>query len=464
MIYKYLHNLLILFLFIQPTCTPAIGSGFTIGEEREVGQKLLYKIRSSFPVIDEPDIHDYINSLGAEVLKTAGRQYFDYHFFIVESRDFNAFAAPSGLIFFYTGIIENMNSEDELFSVLAHEIGHVVKRHLAARIEKNSMVNLTALGVALASLAMGDGKATAALLTGSMAAGQSAKLHFSRQNEEEADLLAYQWMKKLGRSPAGQERMLQTMRRIIRYRMGQVPQYLLTHPDPEARLGYVQALISAEPEPAKASIADEFEFLRFKYRVLSLSEDTGRIRRLLASIIAQKTGFEAMMAKYGLAQLDRQENNYQSSLSLIGEVIAAFPDKKILRIDKGIILSEAGRTQQALAILEDEYQKNPDNYAAYCLAESLLRAGKPEQAGQLFKQVAAEIEEYAKVYYKLAQIAGMQKKQGEMNYYLGKYNLYEGKLKLAKKNFGQAVKDNSLNKELSAEIKKTLEIIKKLED
>ena len=115
---------------------PRYSQSFSIGEEREVGEKLLYAVRSAFPIIGAPDIHQYINNLGTEVLEVTGIQFFDYRFYVVESDQFNAFAAPSGLIFFYTKLIESMNSEDELVSVLAHEIGHVAKRHLASRIHR----------------------------------------------------------------------------------------------------------------------------------------------------------------------------------------------------------------------------------------------------------------------------------------------------------------------------------------
>ena len=74
--------------------------GFSVGEEKEVGEKLLYAVRSSFPILDEPDLHQYITDIGNEVLDVAGIQFFDYHFYVVESSQFNAFAAPSGLIFF----------------------------------------------------------------------------------------------------------------------------------------------------------------------------------------------------------------------------------------------------------------------------------------------------------------------------------------------------------------------------
>ena len=243
---RLLYLPLIFSMIVSGSLQPAMG--FTVGEEKEVGEKLLYTVRASFPLLDDPDLHQYINQIGHEVLDVAGIQFFDYHFYIVESSQFNAFAAPSGLIFFYSKLIESMNSEDELISVMAHEVGHVVRRHLASRMKKGKVINFASMGAALAAIALGGGAAAQGLLAGSIAAGQSAQLHFSRQDEIEADLLAYQWMQDMHRDTVGQKKMLQTMRRITRYRTGQIPQYLLTHPDPEARLDYVSSLIAADQD------------------------------------------------------------------------------------------------------------------------------------------------------------------------------------------------------------------------
>ena len=160
--------------FIQFSLLPS-ARAFSIGEEREVGEKLLYSIRSTFTLVDDPDITQYLNNLGESVLEVAGIQYFNYHFYVIDNKEFNAFAAPSGLIFFHSGLVGAMHSEDELVSVLAHEIGHIVKRHLASRVEKGKYSTMTSLGLAMAALAFG-GAAAPALLTGALATGQSLSL------------------------------------------------------------------------------------------------------------------------------------------------------------------------------------------------------------------------------------------------------------------------------------------------
>jgi predicted Zn-dependent protease len=441
--------------------------GFSVGEEKEVGEKLLYAVRASFPILDEPDLHNYITTIGQEVLDVAGVQFFNYHFYIVESSQFNAFAAPSGLIFFYTKLIESMNSEDELVSVMAHEVGHVVRRHLASRMKKGKVINIASLGAALAAIALGGGGAAAqGLLAGSLAAGQSAQLHFSRQDEIEADLLAYQWMQDMQRDTVGQKRMLQTMRRITRYRTGQIPQYLLTHPDPEARLDYVESLIAADKDyRAKNDEQRNFDFLRFKYRILSLTQKSSTARGYLASELSdpRATEFERNMALYGLSQIDKRTNNYEQSLARIDEVIASFPDKQILRVDKAVILSDQGQYLEARLLLEQVRRREPNNsYVLYNLGKVAAKLGDADLAVDLFKEVAYNIPEFSEVYFEIGKILSGQGKHIDARFYLGKYNLYEGKLKLAEANFKQVADKTEEQNELGKKSREMLALIERL--
>ncbi|MFT5699302.1 MAG: putative Zn-dependent protease [Desulforhopalus sp.] len=457
-------TLVAVYFFAIQSVLPAFS--FNIGEEREVGEKLLYSVRSSFDLIDDPDITEYITRIGESVLGVAGIQYFDYHFFVIDSKEFNAFAAPSGLIFFYSGLIESMNSEDEFVSVIAHEIGHIVKRHLASRLEKSKYSTMATLGLALAAVAFG-GAAAPALLTGALATGQSITLHFSRENEEEADLLAYGWMKKLHRDTDGQARMLQSMRRIARYRSDVLPQYLLTHPNPEARLDTIESLIQVDKStylPDTSSI-DDFDFLRFKYRVLAQSTTSLSFRARMASLLAnEKTpDLQRDMANYGMAQLARSENNFDYARSLLDQVIEKYPQKLNLLVDKGVLEYEAGEYPLAERLLLESLGENKnDMYATYTLGLLLQRTGRLDAAIQKFEVIEDVLPQYANVYFSLGQIYSHQKRGGLASLYLGKFNLYEGKLDLATHNFRIALKDKSLSEKEKEEAKLFLERIKEL--
>ncbi len=457
---------LLIGLFLQFS-TVAPVSAFTIGDEREVGEKLLYSVRSAFEVIDDPDITQYITRLGQSVLEVAGIQYFDYHFFVINDKEFNAFAAPSGLIFFHSGLIETMNSEDELVSVLAHEVGHIVKRHLASRMEKGKYTTIGSLGLALAALAFG-GAAAPALFTGALATGQSINLHFSRQDEEEADLLAYGWMKNLHRDPEGQIKMLESMRRIARYRSEKPPQYLLTHPNPEERLNTIESLVENDHKTSKANVTatDDFEFLRFKYRILAKVKDPRDFKMYLANIIAdsRSSAFRKMMAEYGLAQIAANENDFPKSLALLEKVTAYFPDKNILKTDKGVALFADGKFIEAEKTLRDALAGNgSDMYAAFTLAKLLYRSHRSAEAEKYLQEVSYELPEYAKVYFELGQIASDQQRIGDSSFYLGKYYLYEGKLKEAEHNIRIALRSKTMSDKRTQESKDILKKIVKLQ-
>ena len=467
---QFVHKIVLfftIFTLLQATCVSKSYS-FTVGEEREMGEQLLYQIRLAFPLLDDPDITQYINALGAEVLEVAGFQYFEYHFNIIESSQFNAFAAPSGLIFFYTGLIEQMHHEDELVSVLAHEIGHVVSRHIAKGMDKSMKLSVATSLLALASIALGAGALSQALLTGSLAAGQATNLYFSRQAEEEADLLAYGWMKEMKRHPRGQEAMLRAMRRISRYSRGNnVPQYLLTHPDPSNRLDYVQSLVAYEEAQLEDfGYTDDFEFSRMRYRMLSLVKDGKQLRNLLMSRLSDTAlnASEHMMLEYGLSQLDRRENNFTSSRNLLKKVIDFYPDRSILLVDLGVVEMQDGHKDRALALIQKAYERNRnDHWAIFQLARVWLTLGNLEKAEEYFNELQAATPAYSKIYFELGKLKAQQGRSAEASYFLGKYYLYEGKLQFARENMMKAQRKEELSKKQQDDIDRMLGIMDRLE-
>ncbi len=458
--------LLLVVIIVQANCLSS-SFAFSIGEEREVGDKLLYSVRSSFNLIEDPDIVQYINKLGRSVLAVTGIQYFSYRFYVINNKAFNAFAAPSGLIFFYTGLISTMDNEDQLVAVMAHEIGHIVKRHLAARVEKGKFSSLASLGLAIAAMAVG-GAGTPTLLAGALATGKSINLHFSRKHEEEADLLAYGWMKRLKRNPEAQAEMLESMRRIARYRSDQLPQYLLTHPNPEGRLHYIESLLDIDRDFNKKNSVktDNFAFLRFKYRILAQVKDTQLFKISLQRIIAEnnRANMPYIMAEYGLSQIARNENDHRESLRLIKNVMRAYPGKNILKADLGVIEMESGLYQEAEQSFKEALQTdNKDMYATFNLAKLLHLMGRIGEAEKYYRIVQYELPEYAQVYFELGKIVSEQNNEYLAQFYLGKYNLYEGELKLAELHLKNGMRGGNLPEKIARESEELLKKIKILQ-
>lgn len=439
--------------------------GFSVTEEREVGEKLLVLIRQKLNLLDDPDLVQYVRGLGREIIEVSGPHYFDYQFFMVRNRELNAFAAPSGLIFFHSGLVEAVDHENEFVSVMAHEVAHASSRHIAGRLEKSKKTSVGTLALMLAGIALGDGALAEALITGSMAANVSLGMKFSRVDEEEADRLAFKWMQESKRDPAAMVDMLREMRRIDLFRGGNLPPYLLTHPQPSVRMGYVQDLMLFNRGKEYRRI-DEFPFQRFKKRVEALTRDTGLlISRYTGYIARQDTApAEKTMAEYGLALAYAEEADFARAERYLKKVMGRYPDQVMLKVDLGVIYYDAGRYREAFMLLKEAVGEDYDNaYAAYYLAKTLQRTGKPQQAARIYEELLTLIPDYPKFYYELGRIRAEQGDQGAGYYYLGMSQWYEGDLKIARINLNKAIENLPADHKLTGRAKDMLAGIKKVE-
>jgi len=422
--------------------SPPAAQAFSVGEEREVGEKLLSIVRKEFTLLDDPDLIEYVTALGQQTLKLAGPQFFDYHFFIIDNKEFNAFAAPSGLIFFHSGLIDLCDTEGELVSVLAHEIGHAASRHIADRISKSGKLNASTTALMLAGLLLGGGGALGqAVVTGSMAGGMTANLQFSREDEEEADRLAYKWMKEEKRDPAEMVSMLKKMRRVSRYHRKQVPTYLLTHPEPENRIGYIEDIILQDPQK-KIQAQDEFAYQRFKYRVQSLTRDTQSILPILKNKAEEPGAIQNdPMVFFGLSQAYLANRDFQKAEEALQKVIIRFPDKNILKTDLGRIKFEAGETKKALEIFQEVKKQAPtEAYNTYYLAKALQQAGEPAQAVLIYENLTESMPTYAKLYQEIGKIRAALGDKALGHYNLALYQYYEGSSRSARYHIAEALK------------------------
>lgn len=151
----------------------------------------------------------------------------------------NAFALPGGKVGVYTGIFTVARNQDQLATVIAHEIGHVVARHHDERItrEMGAQGALQIVGAILGSR-YGEGVGNAALQGGSILAQTGFLLPGSRAQESEADVVGQQLMARAGFDP---REAVNLWRNMIAAGGSRPPQWLSTHPDPQARIGELQA-------------------------------------------------------------------------------------------------------------------------------------------------------------------------------------------------------------------------------
>ncbi|WP_243369909.1 M48 family metalloprotease [Geotalea sp. SG265] len=145
---KLLHTALVLSLFL-PGCrlenlsadqldliTNSVSSTFKaarpISDEEEyyVGRAVAAKILTSYRLVNNRKLTDYVNLVGQAVAIHSEKPFTfgGYHFAILDSGEINAFACPGGIIFITRGMLDAVSNEDELAAVLAHEVGHINHR------------------------------------------------------------------------------------------------------------------------------------------------------------------------------------------------------------------------------------------------------------------------------------------------------------------------------------------------
>src|SRR5690606_29150958 len=140
-----------------------------------------------------------------------GPQPFRYEFAVVDDPEINAFAGPGGFVYVQTGTILAARNVAELAGVIAHEVGHVVERHVAENYNKQRAANLGRRAAVLGGgLVYGSAGATAASLATGL--GSAAVLNsFGRDAEREADDFAVRVLPVAGYDPNGLPGFFETM-------------------------------------------------------------------------------------------------------------------------------------------------------------------------------------------------------------------------------------------------------------
>ena len=124
--------------------------------ERTLGNQVSGSIEHSYNVCHDPALTEWLNYAGHTVVGFTTRQHIPYTFTVLDSDTVNAFAAPWGHVYFYTGLLNFADSEDEVWGVMGHEVGHVVHRDLIKSVKRSILWNLGVGIVGSKSAGTGD--------------------------------------------------------------------------------------------------------------------------------------------------------------------------------------------------------------------------------------------------------------------------------------------------------------------
>jgi len=102
--------------------------GISQQQEVQIGAEQAQQVNAQLPIIRDPEINRYLQVLGDSLAHVTTRADLDWHFFMVNTNDFNAFALPGGYVYVNRGVAERSDRMDQFASVIAHEIGHHVQK------------------------------------------------------------------------------------------------------------------------------------------------------------------------------------------------------------------------------------------------------------------------------------------------------------------------------------------------
>lgn len=303
----------------QPVGLPSMGAASAAELspmlERSLGQAIMSQGRRDPTYVDDPELSQYLTTMGRKLAAFAPGAVPDVEMFGVRDPEINAFAMPGGYIGVNTGLIVSSGSESELAAVLAHEIGHVVQRHIARGMtqqNQNGMVMLASLaGALLAALAGGGGNLAMGVAAFGQAAAINRQLGFSRDAEREADRAGFQMLTKAGYDAEGMSQMFSRLMNASRLNEGAGGgSWASTHPLSIERMSDVQNRVRSLPASRHID-SDDFWYVRAKMRVVQ-GRDAVSLRSVgqqLQDEAQALSGVRQSAAYYGLALQAFQRNN-----------------------------------------------------------------------------------------------------------------------------------------------------------
>lgn len=428
--------------------------GVSLKDEKEIGRKFDVMMRSSMPIIEDPEIKYYMDGLLKRLVKAMPPQPYEFKASVALHNALNAFAVPGGYVFVFSGMLMNLRNEAELAGVLAHELAHVTQRHVASRMERAQYMTLGALLLAVAGVALGGGAPAAAIAAG---AGQSAMLNYSRLDESDADNTGLQYLVAAGYPPSGMADGFKILRQKNWMSGISVPAYLSTHPAIGDRVNTALARAAAMPESVRNKSYDNSRFIRAQTLLWARCGDA-------------QTALKRFSGKDGLSQMGRgmvlsRMNRVKEAAEAFEGALKASPDDPLVLRQAGIFHFRKGDMGRAESLLNKAMQKDRKDYmASFYYARLLDETGRGKHAAPYYKNALLSVPQEPEVHEAFGRSLGNSGDNFNAYIHLAYGAMYANNKKLMEKRLkkarelGKGRKDRAALDKLEAACKERKEI------
>jgi len=403
------------------------------GAETRLGQAFMRSVRTALPVLDEPLLVNYLETLGNTLVAADQHANGNFTFFLIDAPVVNAFAGPGGYIGVYSGLILAAETESELAGVIAHEIAHVTQRHLLRGFEDQSQFSIPATALLVAAAILGaqvSPDAGMAAIAGIQAATVQRQINFTRDNENEADRLGIATLAHAGYDPHAMAGFFGRLAQSGRLYDNQAPEFLRTHPVTSNRIA--DALSRADEFGAhQRPDSLRFQLVRARLRERSYQRAEQAVTYFRDSLREGRYRSE-IAERYGDALALLRARHFAEAQTEISKLLAASPQQAEFIILAARLQLAQQHPAAALVQLKQALAHMPDVWplrVAY--AEALIANDQPQQALDELTAVERQRPGHAVLYDLLEQSAMKAGNQAATHRFRAEKHYAEGDVEAA---------------------------------
>ena len=436
-----------------PNLGSASTSLFSTEYEYRLGRAWLRFFRSQVATVNDPLLHSYLEDLVFNLVTHSELQDRRVDLVLVDNATINAFAVPGGVIGIHNGLLLHAQTEDELATVIAHEIAHLSQRHFSRRQEfaKNQQpLTLASMLAGFVLLATVGGDAGLAALTAAQAAAQDSALRYSRSNEAEADRVAMQTIVDSGMDPHAASTMFERMLQASRYATGnRVPEFLRTHPLSENRIADTRNRARQYPKQIRPA---KLDYQLMRARVVNQLADTPEEAVATFRKELEGTPRSAAAARYGLVLALTEAGRADEAALELDSLWASDPERLEYIIADAEIAMARNKPEEAAIKLAAQLELRPGNHAlTMTYAQALLRDEQPHVAEQVLTEQSRRHPHDPYLWYLLAEVQGLSGNIVGLHQARAEYFILNGILDQAEKQLRYAL--NLINDDFTTSAK-----------